>query len=99
MKEEYLQKVPTWYRDFTKYDVVLSDDIDGLVSTSALKFAKNWNVEYFYNFETLYVTGQTYFKEDKNAQRVWADVAITRQEKTFDNHISRKNRGFWHDSG
>ena len=49
MKEEYLQKVPTWYRDFTKYDVVLSDDIDGLVSTSALKYAKNWNVEYFYN--------------------------------------------------
>lgn len=91
MKEEYIQKVPTWYRDFTKYDVVLSDDIDGLVSTSALKFAKNWNVEYFYDFETLYVTGQTYFKEDKNAQRVWADVAITRQEKTFDNHISRKN--------
>ena len=50
MKEKYLQKVPTWYRDFKKYDVVLSDDIDGLVSTSALKYAKNWNVESFYNF-------------------------------------------------
>lgn len=93
MKESYLQKVPTWYRDFTKYDVVLSDDIDGIVSTSALKFAKNWNVEYFYDFETLYVTGETYFKENKNATRVWADVAITRQEKTFDNHVSRKCLG------
>ena len=50
MKEKYLQKVPTWYSDFTKYDVVLSDDLDGIVSTSALKFAKNWNVEYFYDF-------------------------------------------------
>lgn len=38
---KYLQKVPTWYKDFKKYDVVLSDDIDGLVSKSALKFAKN----------------------------------------------------------
>ena len=91
MKVKYLQKVPTWYSDFTKYDVVLSDDLDGIVSTSALKFAKNWNVEYFYDFSKLYVTGQTYFKENKNATRVWADVAITRQEKTFDNHISRKN--------
>ena len=93
MREEYLSRVPEWYRSFEKFDVVLSDDLDGIVSTSALKFAKNWNVEYFYDFSKLYVTGQTYFKENKNATRVWADVAITRREMTFDNHISRKNLG------
>ena len=93
MNGEYLVRVPEWYKSFEKFDVVLSDDLDGIVSTSALKFAKNWNVEYFYDFSKLYVTGQTYFKENKKATRVWADVAITRQEKTFDNHISRKNLG------
>ena len=75
MREEYLSRVPEWYRSFEKFDVVLSDDLDGIVSTSALKFAKNWNVEYFYDFSKLYVTGKTYFKENKNATRVWADVA------------------------
>lgn len=90
MKEKYLQKVPTWYRDFTKYDVVLSDDIDGLVSTSALKFAKNWNVEYFYDFSTLYASNNVYFKENKSATRVWADVSIIVQDAmTFDNHVNR----------
>lgn len=90
MKVEYLSKVPTWYRDFTKYDVVLSDDIDGLVSTSALKFAKNWNVEYFYDFSTLYASNNVYFKENKSATRVWADVSIIVQDAmTFDNHVNR----------
>lgn len=90
MKAKYLSKVPTWYRDFTKYDVVLSDDIDGLVSTSALKFAKNWNVEYFYDFSTLYASNNVYFKENKSATRVWADVSIIVQDAmTFDNHVNR----------
>lgn len=92
MKEKFLEKVPVWYRDFDKYDVVLSDDIDGLISTSALKFAKNWDIEYFYNFETLYIADEIYFKEDKSVTRVWADVSIVIQnEKTFDNHINRVN--------
>lgn len=90
MKERYLQKVPTWYRDFTKYDVVLSDDIDGLVSTSALKFAKNWNVEYFYDFNTLYASDNVRSKQNKSATRVWADVSIICQDAmTFDNHVNR----------
>lgn len=91
MKERYLNKLPDWYKTSTKQDVVLSDDIDGLVSTSALKFAKNWDVEYFYDFETLYINRDLYFKEDKKATRVWADVSILAEEKTFDNHINRLN--------
>lgn len=92
MKEKFLEKVPVWYKDFDKYDMVLSDDIDGLISTSALKFAKNWDIEYFYDFETLYIADEIYFKEDKSVTRVWADVSIVIQnEKTFDNHINRVN--------
>lgn len=96
MKEFYLEKMPQWYRDFTKYDVVLSDDIDGLVSTSVLKFSKNWDAKYFYDFENIYVSSDTYFKENKSAARVWADVAFVLQnEKSFDNHVSRKYSSDW----
>lgn len=93
MKEQYLQKVPTWYKSEKKFEVVLSDDIDGLVSTSALKYTKDWDVEYFYNFENLYINNELYFKKtDKSATRVWADVSIViKDEKTFDNHINRVN--------
>lgn len=91
MKGKYLSEIPTWYRDFNKYDVVLSDDIDGLVSTSALKYAKNWDAKYFYDFKDLYVEDNTYFKDNKSATRVWADVAFLRHEKCFDNHVSRKS--------
>lgn len=84
--------MPNWYNSNEKFDVVLSDDIDGIVSTSALKYAKGWDVEYFYDFETLYVANELYFKENKSATRVWADVSIVVQdEKTFDNHVNRVN--------
>lgn len=90
MKDNYLKKVPTWYKSNEKFDLVLSDDIDGLVSTSALKLAKNWNVEYFYDFSTLYASNDVYFKEKKSATRVWADVSIIVQDAmTFDNHVNR----------
>ena len=92
MKEQFLKKIPTWYRDEVNYDVVLSDDIDGLVSTSALKYVKNWDVQYFYNFEELHINEELYFKENKSATRVWADVSVIfKDEKTFDNHINRVN--------
>lgn len=90
MEKKYLEKVPDWYKSNEKFDLVLSDDIDGLVSTSALKFSKNWNVEYFYDFSTLYASNDVYFKENKSATRVWADVSIIVQDaKTFDNHVNR----------
>ncbi|MCM1526692.1 MAG: hypothetical protein NC091_05540 [Bacteroides sp.] len=93
MKEQYLGKVSTWYRNFIKYDVVLSDDVDGLISTSALKFSKNWDVEYFYDFEKFYIADEIYFKENKSVTRVWADVSVVTKddEKTFDNHVNRVN--------
>lgn len=91
MKEKYLNQVPLWYKDNTKYDLVLSDDIDGLISTAALKSAKGWDVEYFYDFKTLYISDDILKKENKSATRVWADVSILKDEKTFDNHINRVN--------
>lgn len=92
MKEKFLQKVPNWYKNDEKYDIVLSDDIDGLVSTSILKYVKkNWDVEYFYDFETLYASDKVYSKKNKSTTRIWSDVSILYNEKTFDNHVNRIN--------
>jgi hypothetical protein len=93
MNEKYLKKVPQWYKSNEKLDVVLSDDIDGIVSTGAIKYAKNWDIEYFYDFSNLFITEQIYSKENKAVTRVWADVSIiVQEEKSFDNHINRVNK-------
>lgn len=92
MKEKYLDKVPEWYKKKDKLDLVLSDDIDSLVTVNAIKSVKpNWNVEYFYDFDNIYASNDVYFKEDKATTRVWCDVAVVKEEMAFDNHISRKN--------
>lgn len=92
MKEKYLSKVPDWYKSNDKFDLVLSDDIDSLCSIAVVQSVhKNWDVEYFYDFDNIYASNDVYFKEVKSATRVWVDVAIVKEEMAFDNHISRKD--------
>ena len=93
MNTEYLKKIPQWYRlDTTEYDTVLSDDIDGLISTALLRKIKGWNIGYFYDFNTLYLSERIRDKQKKAATRVWADVSVLyRGEKAFDNHVNRRN--------
>ena len=92
MKDEFLKKVPKWYMGNGKYELVLSDDIDSLTATCVLQSIKpHWTTEYFYNFKNIYCTNDVRFIENKAPTRVWVDVAIVRDEKAFDNHISRMN--------
>lgn len=92
MKEKYLSKVPEWYMSNEKFDLVLSDDLDSLTTVAVVQSVHpNWNVEYFYDFDNIYVSPDVYFKENKSHTRVWCDVAFCRNEMAFDNHISRKD--------
>ena len=75
-----------------KFDLVLSDDLDSLTTVAVVQSVHpNWNVEYFYDFDNIYVSPDVYFKENKSHTRVWCDVAFCRNEMAFDNHISRKD--------
>ena len=89
------EKIPEWvFNTNEKYQVVLSDDIDGLISTNLLN-KHGWTTEYFYSFDALYVTDEFLEKEDRYATRVWADipwVSEDHDEKTFDNHVCVLNR-------
>jgi len=88
MENDYLQKLPQWYNDTAQYDLVLSDDIDGLVSTAAITYATGWQVGYFYDFDNLYINDRIKDKRNKSVTRVWADIAYIGNEKTFDNHVT-----------
>lgn len=92
VNDKYLEKVPNWYKSKEKFDLVMSDDIDSLASVAVVQSVHpNWEVEYFYDFDNIYASDDVYFIEKKAPTRVWVDVAIVKEEKAFDNHISRKD--------
>ena len=85
MNIDYLENIPQWFEEQTKLDLVLSNDIDSLLSCALLKSVKGWDVRYFYDFENCYAS-----KKLKNStnERCWVDVAVLNGEKAFDNHVS-----------
>ena len=49
------EKFPEWVNDTeTKFNTMLTDDIDSLVSCALLKKVKGYEVNYYYDFETIY---------------------------------------------
>lgn len=97
MKDGALKLIPNWWNEELNSDLVLSDDIDGLVSTSILKNCKGWNVEYFYDFEHLYITDKARNKtiEQRQKDRCWCDISILLDERCFDNHVNRRDVDDW----
>ena len=80
MKKNYLEQIPKWYMGDTQFDLILSDDIDSLSSCAVISQAKDWNIEYFYNFNGMGTT-----KNGTN-EKVGVDIALC-NGKTFDNHV------------
>lgn len=89
MEHKYIERIPQWYKNTNTYDLVLSDDLDGLVATAVIKSANpDWRVNYFYDFDGLYISKKIQNKKNKSATRVWTDIAYIGNEKTFDNHVT-----------
>lgn len=86
MNKKFLAELPTWYKSEKDFSLVLSDDIDSLITCALLTFVKDWHIGYYYDFQSTWkVEGET------NNNRVWCDVALMRDEMSFDNHVSRLN--------
>lgn len=81
MKAEYKEKLPQWYMDTKKYDLILSDDIDSLASCMILSQVKDWNIEYFYTFNGMSKT------RSATKEPVGIDIALYKG-KCFDNHVT-----------
>ena len=101
MKELYrtkLLKGNEWIDGTDKYGLILTDDLDSLLSCAILKSVKGWNIEQAYIFkgnkpmvkskdEQLY----DYLGEIKNAAQhelIGVDLALT-AGKCFDNHLTQ----------
>lgn len=90
MNNELKERIPNWYNDKSKKDLILSNDIDSLLSVKLLeKINPEWKLKYFYDFDSgLYYMG----KAGKSNNAVGVDIALDFYNlKTFDNHVTSDN--------
>ncbi len=91
MTQATTEILPQWYKDSTKKDLILSNDIDSLLSVKLLEQVNpEWKLKYFYDFDGgLFYTGE---KKGKTTDTVGVDIALDYKDlKTFDNHVTSDN--------
>ncbi|SFQ23405.1 hypothetical protein [Caldicoprobacter faecalis] len=83
MQEIYKAKFPAWV-DFIEdeYDLVLSNDIDSLLSCLFLNQTFGWKIRYFYDFHTLYKA----VDDESDNERLYIDIDIL-EGKGWSNHV------------
>lgn len=90
LRKETKEKLPQWFMEETPKELILSNDIDSLLSVRLLEQIKpNWRLKYFYDFESgLYLLNE---QEEKRGGAVGVDIALDKNIKTFDNHVTSDN--------
>jgi hypothetical protein len=85
MKNKLKTLFPEWCADYekSKHSTILTDDLDSLMTCAIEKHVKSNNINYFYNFNELYVAD----KDDKR-KAIGCDLALTRG-KSWCNHVVR----------
>ena len=89
MQQEYLLKVPKWYKEETQ-ELILTDDIDSLLGCSIINTKRNATISAFYDFSTMYYTDMYKWTVDNNLHNelIGVDCGLT-HGKTYDNHVQR----------
>lgn len=90
MKVQYKERLPQWYKDTKQYDLILTDDIDSLMSCAILSLIKGWEIKYCMLFKADKNELYDYMGITSNAtnETVGVDLAL-QNGKSFDNHLSR----------
>ena len=91
MKAEYKQKLPQWYTSKVNHDLIITDDIDSLMSCAILQKVNGWEIKYCMLFKAdtdknFDFMGKT---SDATNEVVGVDLALQQNQKCFDNHLSR----------
>lgn len=88
MQQELKNKFPEWCFDFTQGQniLVLTDDLDSLLGCSIENYVKGNDINYFYNFNKLFVAD----KSDKR-KAIGIDLAL-HKGKSWCNHVVRINK-------
>lgn len=97
MKQEIKDKFPKWCQDGdTKYNLILSDDIDSLMCYQFQSWYFNRQVKFFFDANTQGFTQTLYKSTDVkkvgNDNVIGLDIAIERDIKVWDNHIIKIKR-------
>lgn len=86
MKKEIKEKFPSWCNDTnTKYNLMLSDDLDSLFSCIVLENLFGYKIKYFYNFNMMYTT-----KDIEKQSSIAVDVDLT-YGRCWGNHVTLDN--------
>lgn len=82
MREQYKERFPAWC-DFVEeeYDLVLSNDVDSLLSCLWLNKMFGWRINYFYDFTALYQ-----IRKSKN-DKIYVDIDVV-NGKAWGNHVT-----------
>lgn len=88
MKDKLKKLFPAWCSDYTQAQntIVLTDDLDSLLGCAIEKYIKGNDINYFYNFNKLYVADRT----DKR-KAIGIDLAL-HFGKSWCNHVVRINK-------
>lgn len=88
MQQKLKKRFPEWCFDFTQGQnaLMLTDDLDSLVGCSIEKYVKGNDINYFYNFNKLFVAD----KSDKR-KAIGIDLAL-HKGKSWCNHVVRINK-------
>lgn len=85
MKNKLKERFPKWCSDYTQNQFVtcLTDDLDSLLGCAIERHVKGNKVNYFYDFDKLFVSDQTVDKKI-----IGIDLAL-HEGKNWDNHVVR----------
>ncbi|MFC0235654.1 hypothetical protein ACFFJJ_04990 [Fictibacillus phosphorivorans] len=88
MNKELKEKFPEWCMDFTQgqHTTILQGDLDSLMGCAIEREVKGNEINYFYEFDNLYVADKT----DKR-KAIGIDLALARG-KSYCNHVVKINR-------
>lgn len=87
IEQNILNKIPAYWNEKDIYNTILTNDDDSLITASALKYLLNWDINYFYSFDGLYV-----LDESDQRESVGVDLALCKG-KTICNHVMLQD---WH---
>lgn len=84
MREKIKNEFPKWVNEInSQYNLILSNDIDSLMSCCLLNYLFQTKITHFYNFKAIYTT------DEKAKNLIGVDIAFSNNFKVFDNHVTR----------
>jgi len=81
MKQEIKEQFPQWTKEQGNYNTVLTNDIDSLLGCAIEKYVKGYEINHFYDFNTLYMADRS-----NKTKTVSVDLAVN-GGMSWDNHV------------